>query len=144
MESLVKSIADAAFDLWGIKGTSLLTTLLVISMFSQLGARLIPDDAVGWKAKVKMILSVIGLYASNRISAGISVSDVTREVAQARAPRNDEVSARVDDRIDERVEAHADEDVLELTHVAPPPAFPGFQRKQDKDGNFLPIDGDDK
>lgn len=74
------SIADALFNLLGLEGTSLLTVLVAVALVAQLVARLIPDDAGGVLGIVRKIASVLGLYASNRVSSGISLKTIAGAV----------------------------------------------------------------
>jgi hypothetical protein len=116
---------DAILSWLGIEGSSVLLTLIFVSMISNFLYRLIPDDAVGWKGAIKPILKVVGMYASNRITAGISVNDVARDVQQ-----------RVDDRIEEVVD-NVEDTVRDIV-----PAFPGLRnREQNADGSFKPLIG---
>ena len=142
MDDIVDSIANAALSVLGMEGTSLLTVFIFVSMLSQLAARLIPDDSTGWLATLKKVCSVIGLYASNRVSSGITVNDIVKEVGKVQQDvYKPEVQERVDERIEEGVASNA-EDTLDLTpDMRFKPPFPGLSnRKRDPEtGEFLPI-----
>jgi len=116
-------LIDAAAQALGLDSTGLIVALVVTSMVSQLVARLIPDDSTGWKGTVRSIASVVGLYASSRVTKGITVRDVVKEVAKVE--KIPEVAERVDERVEEAV------DVLELeANQRFKPPFPGLQSER--------------
>lgn len=116
-------LVDKAAQALGLDSTGLIVALVVVSMLSQLVTRLIPDDATGWKGTVRKITSVVGLYASSRITQGITVRDVVKEVAKVE--KIPEVAERVDERVEDAV------DVLELeANQRFKPPFPGLQRER--------------
>lgn len=124
---------DPIFDWLGLDGASVIATLVMISMVCNFIYRLIPDDAEGWLGKVKPIFKVLGLYASNRVTSGVTVNDVARELARVKvdeaSERIEEVAERVDERIEEAV-----------THIPVAPAFPGLRnREQDSEGRIRPL-----
>lgn len=99
-----RDIFDQLFYWLGIDGGSALSLILLTSLVSNFLYRLIPDDATGWRGAIKPILRVVGLYASNRLTAGISVNDIATEIANTRMARtSDSVEQRVDERIEEVV-----------------------------------------
>lgn len=131
----MEDLANAIYNLLGLKGTSLLTFLIVLSMVCQLVTRLIPDDATGWKKYVRMVTAAVGLYASSRVTSGITVADAAREIVKAPLDEVTDTAQEVAERVDERIEDVTDE-IREVV-----PAFPGLKRRRDEDGNFLPILG---
>lgn len=57
------------------------TILLFVGVFvavCNLAGRLIPDEATGWKGAVRKFCKLVGMYASNRVTKGMSVNDVTK------------------------------------------------------------------
>lgn len=134
----VDKLADAAFQLWGLHGTSLIATLVLLSMVSQLIARLIPEDSTGWKRVARQIAKVIGLYASNRITAGITATDVVKAAVHSGAVSVESVQQAKNDIPPEPVlpdplAFEPEPEVLELTPDQRQviPAFPDFQRPQE-------------
>lgn len=116
-------LIDKAAQALGLDSTGLIVALVVVSMVSQLVTRLIPDDATGWKGTVRKITSVIGLYASSRVTKGITIRDVVKDVAKI------ESIPQVSDRVDERVEDAVDVLELQADQRFKPP-FPGLQRER--------------
>lgn len=106
---------DQIFSGLGIDGASAIALILGLSMVCNFLYRLIPDDSTGFLGIVKPILRVIGLYASNRISSGITVNDVVKDAISERVGRagdridevHEEVHERIDERIDEAVDSEA-------------------------------------
>lgn len=74
MDQLIDSIAREL----GLTGVTLLVILLVVSKGCNLVARLIPDNATGWKGVVRKIAAVVGVYVSSRIASGVSTADVAK------------------------------------------------------------------
>lgn len=103
-----RDILDQIFGWLGLDGSSALALILLISMISNLLYRLIPDDAEGFLGQIKPILRVVGLYASNRISHGVTVNDVAKEAINAQTGaitrKTEEVAQRVDERIEDVVD----------------------------------------
>lgn len=132
----MENLANQLYEALGLKGTPLVVFLILLSMLCQLITRLIPDDSTGWRKTLRCITSVIGLYASNRITAGVTVTDVVKEVAKVREPEpNREVMERVDQRIEETVDRAPYEREGELLLDQPyRPPFPGFSRTRVQDG----------
>jgi len=58
----------------------LVATVVAISMVCAALGKLIPDTATGPLGWVRKVLKVGGLYVSNRVAPGESVSDVARSV----------------------------------------------------------------
>lgn len=67
---------------FGLNPASLVLLIGTIVSVSQLIGKLILDDATGWLATVRKVAKVLGLYVSNRVSAGISVGDVAASVLE--------------------------------------------------------------
>lgn len=80
---------------------TLLATFAALSIVARLIGNLIPDDEVGWRGTVRKVAKVLGLYVSNRITAGVSTNDVAKVLvgsnpspkAQELAPQIVEVAA---------------------------------------------------
>ncbi len=56
----------------------LLATIPIVVIIANYVSRIIPDDQTGFLGIVKTVCKVIGLYASNKITAGITVTDVAK------------------------------------------------------------------
>lgn len=126
-------LSDFFFQLIGLKGTSLLVVLIITSMVCQVISRLIPDDATGWRKAVKTIAGVVGLHVANRITTGITIQDVAREIINDLPKR--ERPVELVERVDERISQAEPPDELELDdsmrHVVP--AFPGLLNRETPD-----------
>lgn len=61
---------------FGIAPSSLLFYLAIVTTLANVTARLIPNDAVGWRGTVRTLASVLGVYVSSRVSRGVTVNDV--------------------------------------------------------------------
>jgi hypothetical protein len=72
------NIVDAIAAQLGLTGVTLFVILLVTSKVCNLVARLIPEDATGFKAIIRKVCKVVGLYVSSRVSSGVSVQDVAQ------------------------------------------------------------------
>lgn len=74
---IVNLLPDAA-KLLGIQPSTLLLILIIITTTANRTARLIPDNATGWKGVVRMVCAVIGVNVASRIAPGITVTDVAK------------------------------------------------------------------
>lgn len=88
IEKLIPPIAQ----MLGLDPATLLLLVGVIVAVGNLLGRLIPDDATGVLGIVRKISKFVGLYASNRVSSGLSVNQVARQVL----PEVEEVNRKVD------------------------------------------------
>jgi hypothetical protein len=79
---VVETIARAL----GLEGASLLATLAVISLVARLIGKRIPDDKTGWVGFVRDAAKIIGLYTSNRVTSGVSVTDVSKVLLDSKLP----------------------------------------------------------
>jgi len=152
MDALLVSAKGFAVAVLGLEGTSLLVLLIFVSMICQVVARLIPEDATGWRNVVRVIASIVGLHVANRITGGVTVSDIANEFIKRRdgkKPQTEpEIAEAVDDRIVEAVEHEetADEP-LELVDRIIIPAFPGRLRSEgdeEIDSGAVADDGPDE
>jgi len=62
----------------GIDPTMLVFLFFAIVKLANVLARFIPSDATGWQGVVRKVCAFIGVYVANRITAGVTVSDVAR------------------------------------------------------------------
>lgn len=69
---------------FGIDGVTLLVMLIIVSMASQLLARMIPDNATGWLGYARRAASIIGLYTSSRLTKDVTLKAAVKHVAQNR------------------------------------------------------------
>lgn len=67
----------------GLTGQALFTTLIAISLIARLFAKWIPDDKTGVLGFIRDACKFLGLYVSNRITSGISVGDVAKDVVNS-------------------------------------------------------------
>lgn len=81
---------NALFDSLGLDVTKTLLVLVIVSLLSGLIGRLIPDDATGILGLIRDCAKILGLYASNRITSGVTVNQVAEAaVENARETNND-------------------------------------------------------
>jgi hypothetical protein len=80
------NILDAIFAQLGLEGLTLFSTLALISLVCRLVGKAIPDDRTGVLGYVRVVCKVLGLYVSNRISSGISVTDVSKVIVDSKLP----------------------------------------------------------
>lgn len=81
---------NALFDSLELDLTRTLIVLILVSMGSGLIGRLIPDDEKGILGLIRDCAKILGLYASNRITSGVTVNQVAEAVAEnARETGND-------------------------------------------------------
>jgi hypothetical protein len=99
VESLIPDLAA----LLGVDPTTALLITGVVVSVSNLVGRLIPDDEVGALGAIRKAAKIIGLYAPNTISKGVSVNDIAVSVAK-----------------------HEAEEFIEEVTPAPIKAFPGL------------------
>ena len=81
----LSGIEDLIPNLAGLLGIEPATALLIVGILvslCNLAGRLIPDEATGWLGTVRKVCKFVGLYASNRVTKGVSVNDVAAEVAR--------------------------------------------------------------
>lgn len=65
------------------------TILLIVTIFvalCNLTGRIIPDDATGVLGTVRKVCKLIGLYASNRVTKGVSVNSVASVLLESKVP----------------------------------------------------------
>src|SRR5690606_23433152 len=78
--------------LLGIEPSTALLLVGLIIAIANLGGRLIPDDKTGFLGFVREACKLIGLYASNRISSGLTVN----KIAETTAPIVQELDERIE------------------------------------------------
>ena len=66
----------------GIESSSWVLLFTLIVLVSNLVTRVIPDDAKGTLLLLKRITKAIGLYASNRVTSGVTVNEVAKTTIQ--------------------------------------------------------------
>jgi hypothetical protein len=74
MDGLIDMIAHEL----GLTGVTLLVVMLILSKGCNLLARLIPDNATGFKGLVRRVCVVLGVYASSRVASGVTQADVAK------------------------------------------------------------------
>lgn len=107
----------------GIEPATALFLVTVIVVIANLVSKFIPDDRTGALGMIRKVAKFIGIAASNRIMAGLTVNEVVR----ATVPMVDQL-----DSVQNQMESKID-DVVE--------AFPGFGKGPNRDpatGKFLP------
>ncbi len=72
----LSDIATQIANLFGVKASTLLLFIMIIGTAANAGARLIPDNAVGFWGAVRKVCSIIGVYIPSRVSPGVTVNDV--------------------------------------------------------------------
>lgn len=82
----IDSAIDAIAEALGLEGTTLLAVLAVISIVSQMVAKRIPDDKTGCLGVIRNVAKVIGLYTSNRVTSGVTVTDVSKVLLDSKLP----------------------------------------------------------
>lgn len=71
-------IIDMIASQLGLTDNQLGITLLFIMLFSNLASRLIPDDSTGVLGVLNKVTKILGLYASNRISQGVTTTTAVK------------------------------------------------------------------
>lgn len=79
-------LADYLVASLGIEPAILMGAFAFLSLGCRLIGKTIPDDATGWKGAARKVCKVVGLYVSNRVTSGVSVTDVSKAVMQAKVP----------------------------------------------------------
>lgn len=74
----LENLAGQIAGLVGVEPSTLVLLIMIVGTLANAGARLIPDDAVGFWGGVRRVCAVIGVYIPSRISPGVSVNDVAR------------------------------------------------------------------
>jgi hypothetical protein len=74
----IGNIAGQLGALFGIQPSTLLLFIMIIGGAANAGARLIPQDAVGFLGSVRKVCAVIGIYIPSRVTSGVSVTDVAQ------------------------------------------------------------------
>ena len=64
----------------GVHPSTVLFTIMVVSANAHVIAKLIPDDATGWKSYVRQVCKILGLVVSNRIKEGVSQVDISKQI----------------------------------------------------------------
>lgn len=76
MENLIPIVAAKL----GMAPSALLFYIGLMLMVARLVSRLIPDDATGWQGVVHKIARFLAVDVSNRITSGVSQTDIARKV----------------------------------------------------------------
>jgi hypothetical protein len=84
MDGIFDSLVMYLTNQLGLSGTTLLAVLATTSLVARLVGKAIPDDKTGFVGFVRDACKVIGLYISNRIESGVSVSKVAKVVADSK------------------------------------------------------------
>lgn len=107
----------------GVSPSSFLAYLGVIILVARLVSRLIPDDATGPLSIVRKVAAFISVDVSNRLTKGVSQTDVTKKLVGLA------VEKKVEDVITDaasKAEALIPE-VVQDSSIVPP--FPGLKRE---------------
>lgn len=67
----ISNLAPELAGLFGVNPATLVLLLVILNRGCELAARVIPNDATGWRATVRKIAAVIGTYTPNRITSAI-------------------------------------------------------------------------
>lgn len=62
----------------GFDGVGIIALYAFLALASRVIARLIPDDKTGFLGLIRKVTRVIGIDVSNRITAGVSINDVSK------------------------------------------------------------------
>ncbi len=71
-------ILDGILRQLGFDGVGLVALYSMLVLVCRLTARLIPDDKTGFLGLIRKVSRVVGLDISNRITSGVSISDVSK------------------------------------------------------------------
>lgn len=133
LSGLQDLIPDVA-KLLNVDPATALFWLGLLATGCNIAGRLIPDDKTGWLGSVRDVCKVLGLYAPNRVTSGVSVSDVAKAVVANRVEdvkrevieHASDAGALIPGVVEQIVEDKLD-DVLELAEdQIIVPAFPGL------------------
>lgn len=114
------------------------TALLFFGIFitvMNITGRVIPDDKVGILGAIRDLAKVIGLYAPNRITSGVTVNDVARATIGAKVTQAEEIV--------EDLAADAGALIPEVVDKVTP-AFPDLVQHHKKDVSELIEDAKNK
>ncbi len=81
METFQAMIPNVA-GLLGVEPSTALLLVLLISAAGNLIGRWIPDDRTGLLGLIRDAGKVVGLYAANRVSPGVTIADVAKQLAE--------------------------------------------------------------
>lgn len=86
-------LVDILLLRWGLDTAEVLALMAVLSLACRLIGKAIPDDKTGWLGAVRKITKVVGLYTSNRVTRGVSVTDVSKAILDSKVdgPRSQTV-----------------------------------------------------
>lgn len=132
LEALVPDLAGAM----GLSPSTLLLYVILGSTAANIAGRLIPDDVTGPLGSLRDLFKILGGYVSNRVSSGVSVSQVASSIVSETDPKVLE-AAKDNEALIPQV---TDEPAAKVV-----PAFPGFVRPQQEDSdetNFYNDGGD--
>lgn len=71
-------ILDGILRQLGFDGVGLVALYSMLVLGCRLTARIIPDDKAGFLGLIRKVSRVVGLDLSNRITSGVSISDVSK------------------------------------------------------------------
>lgn len=110
----------------GIAPSNLLLFIGVVTIVANRIARLIPDDATGWKGTVRKICGFIGLYVQSRVTEGVTVNDVAKAAL---------LTPPITEKAKEVAEAY-DPEAITLLGAADPAAATAFKIETGKPDAF--------
>jgi len=131
--SVIEQLIPNVAKFLNIQPSTALLLAMLISGVGNITGRLIPDDKKGFLGGVRDVAKILGLYVANRVTAGVTTTDVSRVVL-----------GKAESWVDEKVKDVAGEpgalipDVVEeVLHKDTPvvQAFPNFKRGPD--GRFV-------
>lgn len=108
-----------------VQPATLLLLIGIVCTGANIVSRLIPDDAVGFPGFVRKVCSVIGVYASNRVTSGISINDLGKKLVGSQVPLVTDIAIRNAAGDAAALIPEVVEDATDLVI----PAFPGLQEK---------------
>jgi len=63
-------------ELIGVQPSTLVLLIFIVTTVANAGARLIPNDAVGFWGWVRKICAFIGVHVSSRVAGGVTMNDI--------------------------------------------------------------------
>lgn len=71
----------------GVEPATVVLFMGLLYAATQFVVKIIPDDSTGWRAVVRKIAAVVAVYTPNRVTSGVTISDVARgAIAQGVKP----------------------------------------------------------
>jgi hypothetical protein len=92
----INQLVDSFASKLGLTGTSLIATFAILMFVCQAIGKAIPEDATGALGFLRKVCKVIGLYVTNRVTNGLTITQAVKNANDHALIANEKVTAIAD------------------------------------------------